>query len=77
MRQTYLPGILGTMISGDKKKMNEIWFLKELDVLDTYKANAKWNTVVPDRRRHGQCHHHHIVLYVSGSIPCPLHKLTQ
>lgn len=65
----YLPCIPGTMISSDKKKMNEIWFLQELDVLETYKANPKWNTAVPGHSCHGQCHHHyHRVLYGSGPV---------
>lgn len=65
-----LPCIPGTMISSDKKKMNEIWFLQELDVLETYKENPKWNTAVPGHSCHGQCHHHyHRVLYGSGPVP--------
>lgn len=75
--QTSVPCVPGTMISGDEKKLNEIGFLKELDVLETYKANPKWNAVVPGHTCHGQCHHHHRALFMSGPMPRPLHKLTE
>lgn len=79
MIQTYLPRVPGTVISGDNKKTNEIWFLKELDASETSKANPKGNIAVPDYscHCHRHHHHHHIVPSASGPVPHALHKLMQ